>query len=162
MCICVYVHMNERVPVVWGRGPRPGELYCTSAQASHSAETPWEQSHGAESSLTSQRWRTQPEGQHKVSFTYITTHWTMWTDFLKRGNLKVCEAHADDSPLQPASRLATYWVQSVWEQTLVAKPPPPKKQKFISLKIKTKDKVINELQQQISINTWVNAYEEND
>lgn len=36
-------------------------------------------------------------------------------------------ASISDSPLQPGSHWATYWVQSVWEQTLAAKPQPPEK-----------------------------------
>lgn len=63
---CVYI--NGCVPVVWDQGLRPGESYCTSAQASHWAETPWEQSHGATSSLTSQRWHTPPAEQDEISF----------------------------------------------------------------------------------------------
>lgn len=82
VCVCV--------PVVLGQGLRPGELYCTSAQASHWAETPWEQSHGAESSPTSQRWRTQPEGQHEISCTEMSSYLIMWTDFIKSRGLKVC------------------------------------------------------------------------
>lgn len=45
--------------------------------------------------------------------------------------LMVCNelwaASISDSPLQPGSHWATYWVQSVWEQTLAAKPQPPEK-----------------------------------
>lgn len=59
--------------------------------------------------------------------------------FIKKAGLwQYVAAHVDDSPPQPASRWATYWEQSVWEQTLVAKPPQPAKHKWISFKKKKK------------------------
>lgn len=64
-----FQHIFQRVPVVWDPEQRPGELYCTSAQASHLAGKPWGQSRVSGSSLTSQRWRTQPEGEQAVSCT---------------------------------------------------------------------------------------------
>lgn len=161
MCVCV--HMYECVPVVWGQELGPGELYCTSVQASHLAETPWEQSRGAESSPTSQRWRTPPEGRHESRYTEML-YLVMWTDFIKRAEVWLyVAAHGDDSPLQPASHWATYWVRSVWEQTLVAKPPPPEKHKLMLKHFKKEwtESHKQALALEISIYTWVHAYQQN-
>lgn len=54
----------------------------------------------------------------------LSTHLIMRADFLESRGLT-----ARYLPRQPASRWATYWAQSVWEQTLAAKPPPPEEHK---------------------------------
>lgn len=125
-----FQHISQRVPVVWDPELRPGELYCTSAQASHWAGKPWGQSRVSGSSLTSQRWRTQPEGEQAVSCTAFNNLW--------RRTVSICQskitglvAHVGDSPPQLESRWATYWASFVWEQRLAAEPPPPESRKTI-------------------------------
>lgn len=55
------------VPVAWGRERKPVESCCTSARASRSAETPWEQSRGAASWQTFRRWHIPPKGGHEIA-----------------------------------------------------------------------------------------------
>lgn len=58
--VCAFCFWVDWIPVVSGQELMPGELYCTSGQASHLAETPWGQSHAGGSSQISRRWHTPP------------------------------------------------------------------------------------------------------
>lgn len=98
----------ECVPVVWGQVLRPAELYCTSVQAFHWAEKPWEQSHAAESSLTSQRWHTLPTG-HKNVYTLKCAQYKHITGYYENNWLT---QHTSTTCESLSHLLSTVWIRA--------------------------------------------------
>ena len=127
--ICIHVCMNTSTSVYLSCEIQGGGLgNCTVHLPKHLTELRHHGSKVMEQSLH----RLLKDGTHSLrnnnTRSAIWTGLIMWSDLLEsRGTWRFVGVCWSDSPLQPASRWATYWAQSVWEQTLVAKPPPPEK-----------------------------------
>lgn len=66
-------------------------------------------------------------------------------------------AHVSDSPPQLESRWATYWASFVWEQRLVAEPPPPDSRKMKKFNLNERNTFKQAAKLNTSIATWLHA-----